>query len=170
MTTSRVSWVAVLVATTLVGLSLFWARTEGPLRAPVDALADFYKANGRAEDQIIDPLVLAGSDVVPVVIEAIADGDMPRRRYAITFVGIARRRDAIPVLAKILNDETEIYYMRADALGALYRIDPAVAELHARRYSKRSDSLGQVATEISSGSYSPAYDRTWWDAFRSVHH
>lgn len=152
-----------------IGLSLIWARTAGPLRDPEDALADFYEARNRAEDQLMDPLILAGPDVVPVVVEAVADTGMPRRRYAIAFLGLFGHKEAVPILTHVLHDESEIIYFRSDALQALYRIDPSPAESHAAHYSDRDDSLGRTATHIASGSYTPAYDRTWWEALRSVH-
>jgi HEAT repeat protein len=164
------AWVAGIVAAALIGLGLIWARAAGPLRNPEDALADFYEARDRAEDQLMDPLILAGSEVVPLVVEAVADPNMPLRRYAIGFLGIAGRTEAVPALAQILGDESEIYYFRSDALEALHRIQPSLAESNAPRYAERDDLLGRVAVAIASGSYSPGYDRSWWEAFLSVHH
>jgi hypothetical protein len=165
-----VKWIAAGVALTIVAVSLLWARTCGPLRDPEDALADFYEARNRAEDQLRDPLILAGSDVVPLVIEAVAWRDMPLRRYAISYLGIARQPEAASVLTEILRDEAEIDYFRSDALQALYRIDRSLAASLAVRYGNREDLLGPIASRIASGTYSPGHDRTWWEAFRSVHH
>jgi hypothetical protein len=162
--------IVVVTAIALLGIALTWARAAGPLRNPDDALADFYEAHERAEDQLMDPLILAGSDVVPLVVEAVANREMQRRRYAIAFLGIARRAEAVPVLTQILRDESETYYFRSDALEALHRIDPSLAATIAPPYSEREDLLGQVASAIVSGSYTPGYDRSWWEAFRSVHH
>jgi hypothetical protein len=164
--TARIVVVAIVL---VLGIALLWARTAGPLRDPDDALADFYEARERAEDQLMDPLILAGSDVVPLVIEAVANREMKLRRYAIGFLGITRRREAIPVLTQILRDDSEIYYFRSDALEALHRIDQSLAISAAPAYSERDDLLGKVASAIESRSYAPGYDRSWWEAFRSVH-
>ena len=166
-TTIRVGAVTV---SALVLLALAWARAAGPLRDPHDALADFYEARDRAEDQLRDPLILAGPDVVPLVIEAVYDPEMRLRRYAIGYLGIASDAEAVPVLTQILSDESEVYYFRSDALEALQRIDPSVAASFAPRYAHRDDLLGKVAGAIASGSYTPPPERTWWEAFFSVHH
>jgi len=95
---------------------------------------------------------------------------MRRRRYAIGYLGITRRSEAIPILTRILRNESEIYYFRSDALEALHRIDPSLAARHVADHCEREDLLGQVAGAIVSGTYAPGYERSWWEAFRSVHH
>lgn len=159
----------VFVVCLLLGIALYWARSAGPLRDPHEALADFYEARDRAEDQLIDPLIVAGTDVVPLVLEAVADKEMHLRRYAISYLGMARQREAIPALEGIVLDDSEIYYFRADALESLCRIDPSRASALASQFVGRSDLLGDVARSIAAGQYD-RYERTWWEAFRSIHY
>src|SRR5438552_648446 len=126
----------------IAGGGLAWSHIEGPLRDPRAALDDFYSDAGRAEDQLIDPLVLNGRRVVPLVIEAVKDRCMPRRRYAISFLGSGRYREAVPVLEGILGDSSEIDYFRADALEALFQIDTSRAKAIALGHQSRTDYLG----------------------------
>jgi hypothetical protein len=78
----------------VIGVILFlyfwWGIAEGPFRNPDEALKDFYNAQDRAEDQIIDPLILAGNDVVPLVINELSNKEMRLRRYAIALLGNGR--------------------------------------------------------------------------------
>ena len=72
-------------------LCLLWAVAEGPLRNPDEALKDFYDAGDRAEDQLMDPLILTGRSVVPLVLKELPNKDMRPRRYAIGFLGNSER-------------------------------------------------------------------------------
>jgi hypothetical protein len=94
----------------VAALGLWWGWSEGPLRNPQEALADFYEARDRAEDQLMDPLILNGRRVVPYITRDIQNKDMKLRRYAIGFLGNGRYSEAVPILEKILSDESEIYY------------------------------------------------------------
>ena len=64
----------------VLALGLWWAVTEGPLRKPDDALRDFFEARDRAEDQLMDPLILNGRRVVPLVIAEVPNKEMKLRR------------------------------------------------------------------------------------------
>jgi len=138
----RISFV---VAALVAMLGLWWAVEEGPLRDPHEALNDFYDAKDRAEDQLMDPLILAGSDVVPMVVAELPNKEMRLRRYAIGFLGNGHYTQALQNLESILRDETEIYYFRADALGAIYQISPARAKELAPQYVRGQELLGKVA-------------------------
>jgi|SRR5262245_13313908 len=157
-------------AVTVVGLlGLWWAVAEGPLRNPDEALKDFYEARDRAEDQLMDPLILTGRRVVPLVLKELPNKDMRLRRYAIGFLGNGRYSEALPMLESVLNDESEIYYFRADALRAIFQISQARAKELAPKFVNGQDLLGEVAGEIVAGKNPINFERSYWDAFWHVH-
>lgn len=153
----------------LIGIPvLTWARAIGPLRSPQDAFADFAAATLRAEDQLTDPLVLAGPRVRPLVLESLKDRSFSLRRYAIAYLGCAGYRPALPRLRLLLDDETEADYLRADALEAIGAMDLSEGLLLARTYEARADFLGEAASSLRGGSWTPRC-RSWADAFLGVH-
>lgn len=163
--------VSIAVMTTfLVLLGIQWAVVEGPLRNPQEALKDFYEAKDRAEDQLMDPLILAGDDVVPLVIEAISNKKMNLRRYAISFLGNGRYVEALPTLESILKDEAEIDYFRSDALMAIHQIFPAHAKEIAPQFLDGPEMLKKVAQDINSGKSEIGYERSYGDAFWHRHY
>lgn len=145
-----------------------WAVFVGPLRDPKAALGDFIGGKGRAEDQLTDPLVLAGPRVRPVVLAAIADPAMPRRRYALSYLGCVEYTPAIEALRRIASDDSEFDYFRADALEALWRLDQTEAEDLARQFQTRSDLLGQTASRLMTAGPSPDC-RPWLAALIGRH-
>jgi hypothetical protein len=150
-------------------LGLWWAVAEGPLRNPEEALEDFYEARDRAEDQLMDPLILNGRRVVPLVMKELSNKDMRLRRYAIGFLGNGRYSEALPMLEAILNDGSEIYYFRADALKAIFQISQARAKELAPNFVNSQEYLGDVAREIVVGRNPILSERSYWDAFRRAH-
>ena len=150
-------------------LILIWVRVEGPLRDPHDALQDFYEAKDRAEDQLIDPLILAGRRVVPLLILNLPNKEMRLRRYAIGFLGNGGYIEALPALEHILEDESEINYFRADALLAIYQISQTRAKELAPLYVNGQELLGEVAGEIVASKNPVYFKRSYWDAFLHVH-
>ena len=160
-----------IVAATVCGLTLIgsiaWARAKGPLRPPEEAFREFLQAEA-AEDQLTDPLVLAGPRVQPLVSAAIVDPALPRRRYAIGYLGCAGYKPAAPALRAIVLGESEHDYFRADALQALWQLDRAEGRKLASRYVGRPDHLGAVASGLLGGSWVPSC-RTWLDAFFHNH-
>ncbi len=149
--------------------SLWWGVQKDQDRNPHEALNDFYEAKDRAEDQLMDPLILAGSDVVPLVLAELPNKEMRLRRYAIGFLGNGRHSQALPSLVTILKDESEIYYFRADALAAIYQISPGRAKELAPEYVNGKELLGMVAKDIVAGKNPIYFERTYWDAFWHVH-
>lgn len=161
--------IGLLLVGIVLALVLCWAVAEGPLRSPDHALRDFYEARERAEDQLMDPLILNGRRVVPVVIAEVPNKEMKLRRYAIGFLGNGQYRDALPVLEQVLVDESEVYYFRADALEAVFRISPERERALAPRYVNGEGLLGRTAQEIVAGRSPVQQARSYWQAFRHVH-
>ena len=156
----RIAIVSVLL---LAGIGWALARPS-----PSDVMRDFYEAKDRAEDMLMDPLILHAGIVRESVIREVASPSMPKRRYAIGFLGIDGSRDALPVLRQILKSESEIDYFRADALSAVWQIaKPEAVEL-ARAYLSRDDLLGRFAREISAGTHEPI-TRSYWQALVGAH-
>jgi len=146
MSATRKLLTAVFLATagglTLFAGALIWVAIDtGPLRDPEEALRDFYQGRNRAEEELIDPLLLNGSRAVPLVISALPNKEMPKRRYAIGFLGIGGYRSALPVLEDILTDGSDPFYVRRDALEAIYRIDPERARVLARSLEDEDEPL-----------------------------
>jgi hypothetical protein len=160
---------AVMLLSIVLALGLWWAVAEGPLRNPEAALREFYEARDRAEDQLMDPLILNGRRVVPLVIAAVPNKQMERRRYAIGFLGNGKYREALPVLEEVLSDESERFYFRADALEGIFQISPERARELAPRYLGGEDLLGRVAQDIVAGRNPVYWTRSYWQAFRHVH-
>lgn len=115
--------------------------------SPENAMSEFF-SNPGAEDTLMDPLIVAGPAVYPLVIDAIQDPDMPRRRYAIGFLGNEEVSDALPILLAILNSESELPYFRGDALVAIYKIDRGRAKELALQFRDREDALGYYALDV----------------------
>jgi hypothetical protein len=130
-------------------------------KSPEAALAEFYEYNGM-EEQLMDPLIRAGDGVVPLVIEKVKDKNMPRRRYAIGFLGNGSYRQALPVLQQILQDTTDEDYFRGDALQSIYQIDEPLGVSYAQRYQGESDYVGRIAKEILAGGSRLRERRTTW--------
>jgi len=89
---------------------------------PEEAISQFYFSDV-AEDQIIDPRILAGSSVVPQLLEALPNKEMLRRRYAIGALGLVGDHAALPTLWAIVTDPSEQFYVQCDALEAIAQID-----------------------------------------------
>lgn len=116
-------------------------------QSPEAALEKFYSYDG-AEDQLMDPLILAGDKVVPLVIEKVKDRNMPKRRYAIAFLGNGSYRQALPILQEILEDKTEKDYFRGDALQSIYRIDEGLGLDLAQQYKSEGGFVGNIANDL----------------------
>ncbi|MGA1237209.1 MAG: hypothetical protein ACO34E_10120 [Limisphaerales bacterium] len=144
----------VIVAVVLVSVATFYLLWP---RATVESvMEDFYCDDaGRAEDMLMDPLILHADLVKSRVIEEVAARTMPKRRYAIGFLGVAGITDALPVLRMILADETEKGFFRADALESIYQIAKEDGLALASQYQSRTDHLGSIAKGLIDGSHKP---------------
>ncbi len=151
---------------TIVSGSLWRQHNDSPQRA----LQRFYDGEGvTGEDETMDSLILAGDKVVPLVVREIKDKKMAKRRYAIGFLGNGSYKQALPALASILRDETEIDYFRGDALQSIHLIDASQGREYARTYKQRSDYLGKIAREIIAGSFMLGWRRSYQDALTHRH-
>ena len=160
---------AVLVVVVLGAGAFLWWYEVTP-RTGEEALAAFYAQRNdgmTAEDQLMDPLVLAGERAVPVVLREVVRADMPLRRYAIGFLGNAQSAEAVPVLRRILGDSTERDLFRGDALESLWMIRVSGREELARSFGGRGDYLGQTARRLLAGDEPET--RTYWQALRHRH-
>ena len=141
-----------------------------PLRtSPQKAYERFCYSADLAEDQLMDPLILAGDKVAPLVIDGIKNPDMPRRRYAIQFLGNASSKESLPVLRSILANEQEPETVRADALLAIVAIQGEEGAGVAKEYAGASGFLAETSRGILSGHQTLPEKRTYWDAFWGRH-
>jgi hypothetical protein len=129
------SWPSILAVTAMLtlGALVYWFGIRSPHPTAEAALEEFYRGESRPECLITQPLEQHGPDVVPLVIRDLPNKTMPRRRYAIGFLGEGQYREALPALEHIWSDTAEIYYFRADALIAIFKITPARAQELASR-------------------------------------
>lgn len=159
-----------LLSLALVGGAILTIVTKPSRLTPEEAYAKFLTRDGVAEDQLMDPLILAGEEVIPLVLEGIRDPNMPRRRYAIGFLRNCESEAAIPVLRCILEDVEEKHYFRGDALRALSQIQPQYANEIATRYLNAEGHLGDVARRIANNDESLGKKRTLSDALWGRHY
>jgi hypothetical protein len=96
-----------------------------------------------AEDMLMDPLILAREEVVPLVIREVRNKNMPRRRYAILFLGNGSYKQALPVFEEILKDSSEDELFRGDASVAIFLIDETRGRKYAMDYSNDKTFLGK---------------------------
>jgi hypothetical protein len=152
---SRAGWkrlrrgvLAVVVGvSSLLLLRQFWPT-------PAESLQRFYaygeaSDSGVAEDMLMDPLILAGEGVVPLVLEQLPKPQMPRRRYAIAFLGNGAYAQALPALRTILANEGEVDLFRGDALQAICDIDAVEGKRRAAEFAAQQDYLGSTARQIA---------------------
>lgn len=110
--------VVLLALTAWLGVSLH-SNIPG---SPTLALKAFYEREV-AEDQIMDPLILAGPKVIPLLEKEVVNPAMPNRRYAIGALGNLGSKAALSTLEKLVATKSEVPYIRCDALTAIGMID-----------------------------------------------
>jgi hypothetical protein len=103
MFSSRPYILAVTAALSL-GTLIYWFLSRSPYPTAEAALEAFYGGDPRPECMQAQPLRQHGSKVVPLIIRDLPNKAMPRRRYAIGFLGEGRYREALPVLEHISSD------------------------------------------------------------------
>jgi hypothetical protein len=142
--------------------------TKSNQGSPEDALKRFYSNKG-PEDTLMDPLILAGDTVVPEVLTQVTKKNMPRRRYAIGFLGNGSYKEALPVLEVILQDPNEEDYIRGDALQSIYMIDESRGRGFAQRYRDHQDYLGDISRRVIAGDSQLKMRRTYSQAAIGKH-
>lgn len=157
-------WIVVAILI-FVGVCGLYAATKP---SADEVLKDFYTAEGRAEDMLMDPLILHADIVAPLVITEIKNPEMNKRRYAIGFLGNERINEALPVLRSILSNEKEKDYFRADSLVSIFMIDKNEGLALANKYSVNKDFLGHVARGLLDGCYH-LFKRSYWQALVGRH-
>jgi hypothetical protein len=135
----------------------------------LEVFAQYGKDPGEfvTEEEIADPLIVARGDVVPLVIAALDDIEIPRRRHALYFLGNTGRKDALPALRRILDDPTAAAVLRGDALDAIAMIDLEEGKRLAARWSSTPELhfLNFMATSVLEGRVSER--RSYDDALSS---
>ncbi|MEK6280591.1 MAG: hypothetical protein AABN95_09590 [Acidobacteriota bacterium] len=117
----------------------------------------------------MDPLILAADRVVPVVLKEVKNKNMPRRRYAIGFLGNGSYKEALVVIEPILSDPTEEDYIRGDALHSVFLIDASRAREFAERYKDEENYLGEISRRVINGDNELKKIRTFADALAGKH-
>jgi hypothetical protein len=163
-----ITFVLLIIGLTFVVCGVIWIATVKPWLTPEQTLQRFY-SNVAAEDTLMDPLILRGKKVVPLIMGEVQRRDMPRRRYAIGFLGNGPYPEAISSLEKILGDETEKDYIRGDTLKAIYQIDSSQGIKNAELYVTREDTLGEMARQIRKGSAVATDRRSYLQALLGMH-
>ena len=142
---------SLIIGTT--SLSMFAACTaDEPVEQvdPTEALREFYAYDG-AEDTLKDPLIVAGTDVVPLVLEEIVKTDMVKRRYAIQALGNIGDSAAIPTLEFLAQSTSEPGYIRCVSTQAVAQIDWDAGRELAQRFSESgSPELPECLPRVSS--------------------
>ena len=164
--------VILLISVVLVLFYFLPLILRAPLlfQSPEAAYTDFQDIEGQAEDMLMDPLILAGEKVVPLILKKIESPEMKLRRYAIHFLGNGKYEESMPALNKILESEDELDYFRGDALASIFNISPELGTELAKQYVKRPDYLGRRAEEIVSEGNKWWVQRSFWQALGNDHH
>lgn len=160
--------ILLLIGTAYVGGCNRTRLTASNQIPPEEALKRFYESDG-PEDTLMDPLILAGDSVVPLVLKEVKNKSMPRRRYAIGFLGNGSYKEALPNLEGILQDPLEEDYFRGDALQSIYMIDESRGKGLAQKYEDHQNYLGEIARRVTAEDSKLKKRRTYSDAVLGKH-
>lgn len=103
---------------------------------------------GDHEPELSDPLIAVGSKMTTAICEAVLHIDMRLRRYAIGALGFIGDKRALPTLEKILKNKKELYYVRGDALNAIYQLDKERGAKFAKQFASEHEYLKMMADAI----------------------
>ena len=135
--------------------------------SPQTALQDFRDPDSaRKRDQRMDPLILSGRRVVPLVMSALDRDELSRsrREEAVRFLGNGGYTEAIELLKEMFADSGEPESIRAEALRSIALIDRDLATEYARGYMRDLSAIGNLARELDRGDTDLLKRRTYWDA------
>jgi len=164
----KIIYLSIIVLLLLIILKCYIALHP----TPEEALQDFYRdpiESGRAEDMLIDPLIICGNDVVPLIMKEIVNPDMPSRNYAIFFLGNGEYVEAQPLLEEIVAKPNESSGIKQLALQSIWRINPERGKQLALLYQNEENSLGYTARLIINHPEQLPSKRTYWDALTGKH-
>lgn len=126
-----------------------------------------YFYNDKVPEEITDRYLLtAGRGIVPYLIDEVQKRDMLKRGYAIGALGKLGDRRALPVLIKILGDNSEVHYFREDALVSICYLDKSLGEEMIEKYAGQSESFDRQIGLLKKGMYDNDYNITWWDRLK----
>ncbi len=145
------------------GGAFLWISARMGLFCKPEVLVERFFENDVPESCIIDVLILSGDKTCPMLNKLILDRDIPRRGYAILFLGIRRFGPAIPNLIKIIEDQTEPDYIRGNALISVYQMAPVRAKALAKNYGSGEGRLAQIAGDVRQGLLHPK-ERSFFSA------
>ncbi len=98
---------------------------------------------------------------------------MHHRRYAIYALGQIGDKREIPFLKTILNDETEIYLFRYDALYSIAMLDIEAAKESAKKFvDKKNEMVTELSQQLLTDERSfqlGIVKKTIWDAILDRH-
>jgi len=139
------------------------------ISTPEQVLTRYYTDRDVAEDQTLDPLILGGSRMVPLLEKEILKKEIVKRRYGtIIALGHIGNKNSIPVLEQILQDREEKEAFREGSLIAIALIDLPTARKIAPQYLSEAGRVSQIAKEVLT--QNPYLGkRSYWDAFFRVH-
>ena len=121
--------------------------------SPREALRQFHHPGEVAEDQLICPLVLAGTRACSAILDDVKKRHRPRFRYAMGALGSLHCSNAAPYLQAVMRNEKEEDWVRADALEALWQIEEWPPEDYARTLTGRGDTLGLTSRMVLKGAW-----------------
>jgi len=142
-----------------------WYMRVRPFLDPENALREFENYDVQRDQQLTDPLVLCGRDVVPLVLAGLADQSITRRPWAAAFLGSGGYVQAIPVLTEVALDPTEHSHTRSSALASIALLDLGQAE-RLQAEIKRGPHFESEFVSITGGS-SASHQRSYLAALFS---
>jgi len=155
----------------LFGENLFNAMNLRFFLTPEEVVLHFSTQNKMvAEDMIMDPLILSGDKIVPIIIKEIKSKNFPRRLYAISFLGDGSYIESLPTLKKILTNVTEHSEFRGMALLSIYKINNTLGTKFALQNLKEEGFLGNVSKMIINKNPYIEEKRSYLEAFFGVHY
>jgi hypothetical protein len=137
---------------------------------PVEAvIAEFLERDGVAEDQLIDPLVLAGSRVVPTLVERVRNPTMPRRLYALSAIGLLGDESHVAELDDVLLDPSNSNSLRLGAFRAIAALDCTRATSRIEVAATLGAHANLLEVVEQRGCEGVGSDRTVWQALIGYH-